>query len=461
MRIEALCAPARLLVSTSPDTLQRSAPMSPQASRKLETTIALVVIVALFGLLMKTVILVEDPVREAPPRTFGALPVDVRALAPSGVDEGVELTGTLVARRQVALAAETGGRVVRVFADWRPGRRVAAGEELFALDGVPAELARAAAAAQLAEAEARATAAAVDAQAAKDAVPHLEAAFEVATRLRQRLEKLLATGETSASMVDDALVGERQAAIALQAGRSRVEQAGAASGAAQATVETARAALAQAEDAVGRLAFRAPFAGELTGYGPARGDLLLPGGVVGTLVDPGSLVLVAQVHESRLARVAPGAEVAVTLPAFPGFRSAGRVAGRAPSADVLTRNVALDIEVETWPAQVTAGLFARARVAGGPLPAGTVRIGRDEVVWAGGAALAFVVNAAGDEALPTALIEPLEVGEDFVVGAPFTVGQRLVTRPLDRMATERPTAIVLANGPVGRVGETGDASGAE
>ena len=436
--------------SGPPEDAEDPAPR--RSTRALETVVALVVIAVLFWVVMTRVVLVPPEVRDAPVQEFGALPVQTRVLA-AGIDlAGLEVTGTLAARQRVVIAAERGGRVVRVAPDWRPGRQVRAGEELFAVDAGPAELAVATAQARVAEAQAALELARVDVTVSADALPLLEEAAVTATRVRERLGRLLETGEASPSMVDEALAQEIQAKLGLQGGQGQRDRAVAAVLAAEGALASASAGLAEARDGLARHAFHAPFAGELAGSGPPLGSLRVPGNPLDTLTDPAHLALAAWIHESDLARALPGADVHVELPARPGLVLKGTLVGRAPEADPLTRNVALEIGFDPGDvaaADLPAGIFARGVVAapnGGRLPA-ALWLHRSELVWARGTPLAFVARTGADGALvahPIPLQLGLEVGEGYVVGSGLAAGDRLITAPLDRLATEGPSPVALA-----------------
>jgi len=85
----------------------------------------------------------------------GPVPVRVAAAEEAVVDRVVEATGSITARREVAVPAETGGKVVSVGAT--EGSRVSAGQVLVRLDDTDARSRVTRARAVLAQARARLT----------------------------------------------------------------------------------------------------------------------------------------------------------------------------------------------------------------------------------------------------------------------------------------------------------------
>ena len=404
--------------------------------RTVETLIALVVIGGLFWLLMARVILVTEEQRPVPPRDFGPVPVGALEVTAGVEIRGAELAGSLAPLRRLALSAETGGRVLEVLEGWRPGASVEADALLLRVDSKPAELALVTAKARLSEAKAALEAATVEIQAARDQLPILAEAYDVAARERARLGGLVDTGEASASMLDAALLAEKQAELARQSGRSALARATIAHAVRQAGLVSAAAAVAQAADVADRYVLRAPFAGLLTTSGPELSSLVLPGAPLGELVDLSSLLLLAQAHESQLSRVSRGAAVEIRLTSRPNLVLHGRVRHIAPVADPLTRSFTIEVLVEQPEAELLpAGLSARCVVtppSGGRLETG-VSIERGQFVWFEGRPLAFVMSPDGTRAEPRALRLGEPVGEGFVVEEGLAAGELLIVEPLDRL----------------------------
>jgi len=423
--------------------------------RTLETLIALAAIVVLFYLLMVKVILVKQIQRPAPPRAFEPSLVETRLLEVGLETPSLQLSGSLAPRVRLAITAEVGGRVVRVLDDWHAGRQVEARELLFAIDPEPLKMAAATALARQGEAVAATAAAKIEVQAAKDLIPILAEAREVASREHARLSRLIDTGESSASMVDAALGALVQVRLAQQNGVAAYARAVAAVAVAEATAGSTQAAVEQAAEALLHVEFRAPFAGLLTADGPQLGTLLTPGGSLipgaslGELVDPSALRLLAQAHESMLSRIVVGAPAEVELPSQPGVMLAARVERIVPLADPLTRNLTVELRVEQPSERVLpAGLFARARLAPTQMSEAQNRlfIKRGEFVWsASGRPVAFVATttSSGAMASPRELRLGAAIGEGYVVLEGLSAGDRLITGPLDRLDPSAATPVTL------------------
>lgn len=422
--------------------------------RTLETLIALAVIAVLFYFLMVRVILVKQPLQPAPPRDFGAVLVETRSLG--GVERwpAVQLSGNFAPRARLKISAEVGGRVTAVLDGWRQGCEVSKGELLFAVDPKPSQLALATAAARLAEAEAALASATVEVRVAKEMMPFLIRANEVATRVRVRLAGLIDTGESSASMVDGAIATEVQAQLAERTGAASLARATSLILSSQARVRTAEAAVAQAQEALRHLAFKAPFAGTLTADGPELGALLTPGGslfsgaTLGELIDLGELRLLAQVHGSELARIQVGALAKISIPAMPGLQLEGEVLRIAPLADPLTRSLVVEIRTKQLASQrLPAGVFARAEIeaAQGGLPSEAIYIERGEFIWNKGEAIAFIVQSEPNRvvAMPQPLQLGAAIGEGFLVTGGLFKEAILITGPLDRLDPLAPTPVEI------------------
>ena len=414
--------------------------MSNPWKRSLETVVALAVIALLFFTLWVRVISVVEEPRPAPPMDLGAVPVTLRDLAAEPIELTLDLRGTLAPVRRAAVAVETPGRLVEVAPGWRAGRAVEAGELLARVDALPAELAWETARAARDQATALRDAAEVDAAQAAEALPILEEALAVAGRERARVEELAVTGEASDALVDQALGAELAARSAAQSGRAAVARTAAAALAAEASLAAAEASLRQAADRKGRHDVTAPFAGVLSATGPEVGDLAASGMPLGEVLDTSTLVLLAQVHESDLAGLAPGLDVAVTLPSRPGLELAGTIARLAPAADPLTRSLAVEVELDNTATALPAGLYAEGRVVQGRLD-DALWIDRAELRWEAGLPLAFVATGVGAPpgglvAEPRALTLGPPHGEGFLVTAGLAGGERLIVEPLDRMEVD-------------------------
>ena len=175
---------------------------------------------------------------------------------------------------EVRIAAERGGRLVRVTVD--EGDRVRRGDLLAELDS---EELRAA----LAEARAR--------------VAEAEAEVKLAELSRNRRARLVAEQIAAAHDMDQA---SRDLDIAL------------------ARRETAQAEVARYEAQIRKTQMRAPFAGTVTARAVDAGETVETGDHVITLADLGRLRVEGEADEADAAALVLGAPVAITADGFPG-----------------------------------------------------------------------------------------------------------------------------------------------
>lgn len=209
--------------------------------------------------------------------------------------------GELRARNEAQLAPEVAGRIVRFRAD--VGDRVRKGDVLVDLD----------------DASARA-----GAQQARAALAMAEAALENAASQHRRA-KALAQGEAaSASMLEQASIGEKQAAAAR---------------------EQAAAALLSAETFLAKHVIRAPFDALVTARTRSAGEFVSnmpPSPVIG-LVDPASIEVRAGVPETVVDQVAVGDVVTVTVsPSGKAFQARVRAIGAAVEPGTRTVDLRAD-----------------------------------------------------------------------------------------------------------------------
>lgn len=231
-------------------------------------------------------------------------PVRVRAriIAAEGQTEDLVVRGRTEADRSVIVRAETSGRVVELPVE--RGDRVEAGALLcrIAVDTREARL-----------------------EEMRQAVTQARIEFEGASKLRDR-------GLQS------------ETAIA----------------AAEARLAASRANLAESELDLERTYIRAPFAGVVEDRPVEMGDLLQAGGACATVVDPDPMMLVGQVAEQDVSRLAPGIEGFGTL--VTGETVAGSVAFVASTAAPTTRTFRVEVAVPNADAALRDGITTEIRI---------------------------------------------------------------------------------------------------
>jgi RND family efflux transporter MFP subunit len=258
-------------------------------------------------------------------------PVTVAQAAEQRVD-AIEVTvGRLEATSAPALAAETSGRVVRLYVDG--GSVVKQGQVLAELDGEPQRLAVAS---------------------ARASVERLEALLANQRRTVKRYEELRAKA-VSESMLEEAIAQES---------------------AREAELNDARARLAEAEYRLDRTRIKSPVDAIVERRLISVGDFVSPGTPVVTIVGKGSLRVVLPFPERLSGQLKPGLAVTLDQPARPGQTVTGTITEVRPMVGTNNRAVEALVELPAgsdWPpgGSVTARVVLASR-DGVVVPAGSV-----------------------------------------------------------------------------------------
>jgi RND family efflux transporter MFP subunit len=131
----------------------------------------------------------------------------------------------------------------------------------------------------------------------------------------------------------------------------------------QATVDQARAQLATAQKQLGDATVRAPIDGIVAQRTVNVGDVVTPGATLYQIIDPSSVRLSASVPSDQLGALSIGQAVRFTVYGYPDQTFTGAVSRIAPSADPVTKQVAILVDIPNPAHQLLAGLFARGRIA--------------------------------------------------------------------------------------------------
>lgn len=137
--------------------------------------------------------------------------------------------------------------------------------------------------------------------------------------------------------------------------------------AAQRNVEAARQALLSVTEIEAYLKVTAPFDGIVTERNVHPGALVGPASGQGAampmmrLVENDRLRLVVPVPEAYTAEMTRGADVAFTVPAYPGQSFSGKIARIAQTVDVKTRTMAVELDVSNKDGRLAAGTFCQVR----------------------------------------------------------------------------------------------------
>ncbi|WP_162913042.1 efflux RND transporter periplasmic adaptor subunit [Rhodospirillaceae bacterium SYSU D60014] len=280
---------------------------------KLSYVIAGGLALASIGWILSGQLGTEDKAAAAPPpqaKAEAALPqVRVRQQAAEARTAEIVLRGRTVASRSVEISAETRGRVAEVFVE--KGAVVAAGDPLVRLDREDRE-----------------------------------------ARLRQ-VKALEAQRRI-----------EYEAAAQLSKKGYRAETALADS---KAKLEEARAAVAGMEIDIAHTLIRAPFDGVVDARQAEIGDFVDMGDPVALLVDLDPILMVGQISERDVSKIAPGDPGTATL--VSGDMVHGKVRYISSVADETTRTFRIELEADNSNRQVVQGLSAELHLPVKELPA--------------------------------------------------------------------------------------------
>ncbi|HTX64423.1 MAG TPA: efflux RND transporter periplasmic adaptor subunit [Opitutaceae bacterium] len=184
------------------------------------------------------------------------------------------------------------------------------------------------------------------------------------------------------------------------------------------------AMMREAQVMLGYTAVRAPFDGVVARKLAHPGDLAAPGQPLLEVEGTTDFQVEAGIPDSLAARLAPGATLAVEVPAA-GADFSGRLVELSSAADPVTRTVTAKIAVPAG-AAVGSGQYARVQVAGAPItvllaPAGAVSVlGEMERVFvvADGRAVLRLVKTGAARGATVEILSGLADGDRVVTDPP-------------------------------------------
>jgi RND family efflux transporter MFP subunit len=269
---------------------------------------------------------------EAPPQAPAAVAVTVSTVKSEDQAVTLEATGSFEPDESSDVAPDSSGRVVATPVD--VGQFVREGAVLVRLQGIDAGL-------RLDEARAAVSRAEANLRLA-------ESQNALAQTTAQRYVSLLATGDVSGTVADQARTGAETSVQNVNTAR--------------ATVAQARAQLALAEKAVADVAVIAPFAGFISQRRVSLGEYVQPSTAVVTLlkIDPLRLQLTIPGVQAGLVRI--GQTVRATVDAFPGQTFTGRISAVNPAISAESRSFRAEARVPNPEALLKPGMFAVATV---------------------------------------------------------------------------------------------------
>ncbi len=270
----------------------------------------------------------------AEPAAQAPATVSVTVAPVQGVNEPVtiEATGSFEAQESSDVAPEASGRVIATPVE--VGQFVNTGAVLVRIQGVDAGLRLE---------EARASAARAEAN-----VKLAESQNTLAQTTAQRYASLLATGDVSKTVADQA---RTQAETSVQSVNT-----------ARASLAEARAQLALAEKAVADVVVAAPFSGYISDRKVSLGEYVQPSTAVVTLLKIDPLRLRLTIPGVQAGQVAVGQAVTATVDAFPGLTFSGQVTSVNPAISAEARSFIVEARVPNPGAKLKPGMFAVATI---------------------------------------------------------------------------------------------------
>lgn len=244
----------------------------------------------------------------------------------------LEATGSFEAEEASDVAPDGSGRVVATPVD--VGQFVKHGSVLVRLQGIDAGL-------RLDEARAAVTR-------AEATVKLAESQNTLAQTTAQRYASLLATGDVSSTVAD-------QASTTAETSVQNVNTA-------RASLAQAKAQLALAEKAVEDVAVLAPFTGYISERRVSLGEYVQPSTAVVTLLKIDPLRLRLSIPGVQAGQIRVGQSVTATVDAFPEQSFTGRVSAISPLISAEARSFIVEARVPNPDALLKPGMFAVANI---------------------------------------------------------------------------------------------------
>ena len=316
---------------------------------------------------------------DAPVEPAVALTVTVAAPAMRTVEREVVASGSVAAWQEMSLGVELAGlRVAQVRVE--VGDRVARGQGLVELDRRSLE---------------------VQARQAEASLAQARASLGLARAQATRGEQLLAEKLISSSNYDE-----------LQANLARAE----------AQLASAEAERDSAALRLGFATLRAPEAGVISARNVQPGQVVAQGAELLRLIRDARLEWRAEVSETDLPRIRPGARVALRGPT--GEAVEGRIRAVSPAIDPKSRTAVIYADLPA-PGALRAGMFAEGRLGVGA--AEVMILPRESVVFRDGFPYVFVLGEGSRVAQRRVEIGPAS-GDSIELRSGLAAGDRVVAK---------------------------------
>ena len=341
----------------------------------------------------------EAPAKDAPAATVQPTvlsPDDVAVATVEDLTSAILLTGSLEPADRVMVTAQVGGTLGPILVD--RGTTVRRGQRITTIQAAGVR-------SQAAGAEA--------------AVASAQANLVAARTQRDASQRLYDAGAIS---------------------RLEAENAQAAYRAAEAQVAAARAQATAAGEQAGYTVVTAPIAGVVSERPAEAGEAVASGDPIVAIVNTSTLELEGRIPVDEAAAVRVGQRVAFTLDAFPGREFTGTVSRKDPAADPATRQVGVFVRLANPRGEVTAGQFARGRVAGRVVEDAVV-IPSTAVDAVGGETSVYVIDA-NRLARRVVTLGPSDPATGRIaVTDGLQGGERVLARPAPSVADGQPVVL--------------------
>lgn len=178
----------------------------------------------------------------------------------------------------------------------------------------------------------------------------------------------------------------------------------------------------------------APISGKIVSSTPVLGSMVDQSTEILTIMDPTTLCVDAEVYERDLAKLRPGQEVVITVPAYPGETFSGRISFIGDVVKPTTRTVTVRTEVQNRNERLKDGMFANVQLF---LQDETSVLALPEraVLDADGGQIVFVKTADGYEPQPVTVgvrqagyievVDGLVQGDEVVLDGNFQLKSKL------------------------------------
>ncbi|HVZ44072.1 MAG TPA: efflux RND transporter periplasmic adaptor subunit [Ramlibacter sp.] len=232
-------------------------------------------------------------------------------------------------------------------------------------------------------------------------------AYDQAERQLQRLKTLRESGMASAQALEDAEIRRN---------------------ATQSDLSAAKARVVQARQQLQRTEVRAPFEGIVAERKASAGDTAQIGKELLKVIDPTSLRFEGLISSDAIQSVGTGQRVGFRVNGYGEREFAGRIRRVSPTANAMTRQVEVLVDIEGEVPARLAGLYAEGRVESSSTNA--LVVPASAIVREGDRAWVWRIHGGAIQKVALGLGERDTRRGDYVVRTGVTEGDRLLRHPI-------------------------------